>query len=77
MDFTSPDIFGKNLAFLLFFAFFAIFNDVGHFFEKLCHFETFFIQLIQISARPDWTYEFPNRTGPDPQICWTGLNPDL
>ena len=23
-------------------------------------------------ARPDWTYEFPDRTGPDNQICRTG-----
>ena len=23
-------------------------------------------------ARPDWTYEFPDLTGPDTQICWTG-----
>ena len=23
-------------------------------------------------ARPDWAYEFPDRTGPDTQICRTG-----
>ena len=23
-------------------------------------------------ARPDWAYEFPDRTGPDTQICQTG-----
>jgi hypothetical protein len=23
-------------------------------------------------AQPDWAYEFPPRTGPDTQICWTG-----
>ena len=23
-------------------------------------------------ARPDWAYEFPDRTGPDTQICLTG-----
>ena len=31
-------------------------------------------------ARPDWVYEFPGRTGPDIQICWTGpagVNLDL
>ena len=29
--------------------------------------------LLQVSrARPDWAYEFPDRTGPDTQICRTG-----
>ena len=28
-------------------------------------------------AQPDWAYEFPDRTGPDTQICRTGLNPDF
>ena len=23
-------------------------------------------------AQPDWAYEFPDRTGPDTQICRTG-----
>ena len=27
-------------------------------------------------ARPDWAYEFPDRTRPDTKICWTGLNPE-
>ena len=25
-----------------------------------------------IRARLDWAYEFPDWTGPDTQICWTG-----
>ena len=28
-------------------------------------------------ARPDWAYEFPDWTGPDTQICRTGLIADL
>ena len=29
-------------------------------------------------AQPDWAYEFPERTGPDTQICRTGpAGPDL
>ena len=27
---------------------------------------------MQTRARPDWAYEFPDRTGPDTQICRTG-----
>ena len=34
------------------------------FFDKL--------QSLAIRARPDWAYEFPDRTGPDTQICPTG-----
>ena len=26
---------------------------------------------LQLRARPDWAYEFPDRTGPDTQICRT------
>ena len=33
--------------------------------------------LVQSRARSDWAYEFPDRTGPDTQICRTGLNPDF
>ena len=32
----------------------------------------FFFILHSIRARPDWAYEFPDRTGPDTQICRTG-----
>ena len=28
--------------------------------------------LPKYRARPDWAYEFPDRTGPDTQICRTG-----
>jgi hypothetical protein len=27
---------------------------------------------ISIRARPDWAYEFPDRTGSNSQICQTG-----
>ena len=27
---------------------------------------------ISCRAQPDWAYEFPDRTGPDTQICQTG-----
>ena len=33
--------------------------------------------LVCPRDRPDWGYEFPDRTGPDTQICREGLNPDL
>ena len=29
------------------------------------------------SAQPDWAYKIPDCIGPDTQICWTGLNPDI
>ena len=28
--------------------------------------------IIEYRAQPDWAYEFPDRTGPDTQICRTG-----
>ena len=28
--------------------------------------------VFQARAQPDWAHEFPDRTGPDTQICWTG-----
>ena len=30
------------------------------------------ISFAETRARPDWAYEFPDRTGPDTQICRTG-----
>ena len=27
---------------------------------------------LEFRAQPDWAYEFPDRTGPDTQICQTG-----
>ena len=34
-------------------------------------------RVVGFKAQPDLAYEFPNRTGPNTQICRTGLNPDL
>ena len=28
--------------------------------------------MLQPRAQPDWTYEFPDGTGPDTQNCWSG-----
>ena len=33
---------------------------------------TYGMYTYGIRARPDWAYEFPDRTGPDTQICRTG-----
>ena len=30
------------------------------------------VHTLQTRARPDWAYEFPDRTGPDTQFCRTG-----
>ena len=35
------------------------------------------LYIVLFRARPDWAYEFPDRTGPDTQICRTGpVGPD-
>ena len=39
--------------------------------SKLGLYVSFLIPLY-IRARPDWAYEFPDPTGPDPQFCRTG-----
>ena len=41
------------------------------------HFTSQVISLLIGRARLDWAYEFPDRTGPDTQICQTRLNPDF
>ena len=33
--------------------------------------------VVHSRARPDWAYEFPDRTGPDTQICRTGPALDI
>ena len=51
MNLTSPNIFEKKFGI---FAFFAFFNDVCNFFEKLGLFKIFFILLIQIDKAEKW-----------------------
>ena len=38
------------------------------------NFSAYFVYkpILKGRARPDWAYEFPDRTGPDTQICLTG-----
>ena len=48
-------------------------KTIGHILDYI----RYFAASWECRAQPDWAYEFPDWTGQDSQICWTGLNLDF